>query len=146
MKLTRSRIFNKMSSAEVARPAWTHYFVVRPDGRFVPMIAVDELPPIIKLPDLPATFDPLNLEGRHNCGNRPQAAQPYRVEIVGIPTGTRMAHTSPVANPPPIPPRPTSNQARQIASQYTGPSDEELRVCRGIIARVKFVCLTMYRS
>lgn len=64
-----------------ARP-WPGFFLVRPTGEVVPMIAVDELPPGVDLLGIPRSLDLEATIGMLNLGIQPNSNYSYHIVTI----------------------------------------------------------------
>lgn len=64
-----------------------HFYIVRPDSTFVPLIAVDEIHPTFRLKDVPftLTLDMISDWNMARCGDEASRIQDYyQIELTGI--------------------------------------------------------------
>ncbi|ETN41462.1 uncharacterized protein HMPREF1541_03398 [Cyphellophora europaea CBS 101466] len=59
------------------------FYVIRPNGSFVPLIAMDELPTTVLVGDVPRILEPRATYGLHNVGEHESRHMHHAVEIAG---------------------------------------------------------------
>lgn len=104
------------------------YFLVRPTGEVVPLIAVDELPPTHDLIGLPRSLDLTDTMGMINLGLKSRTGIHY--QLVTNPVAAKVVELTP---PPSCPPKPELRKA--ISSTSSESSDSEDQTDRLAIKR-----------